>query len=1478
MPVSRARNLRPRAIVGALIAALLVASGATPAAAAPISMDFPTVFISQVTGQTTTLLTATQSSLGGGSMTLTPVLTTNYTYNSLGYRYADGYIYGMNNTAQLIRIEQSGTGYAVVPLGDVRNASGTSPISGQLAAGSFGEGPYLDQYFARGASGVMYRINVDTRRYTSFNLSSNVTLYDFTAAHGYLWGALGTTTKQIVRIDPANGDVTAINVPGVFPSTDTSGNYGAAWTYGNGNLGFANNESGVITQVAITNPGAATPTVTLVSRITGPSTSQNDATTTPALPADLALTVTPPVAAAHGGPIAWTVSVANVGTGISQGGSSGGTFSFPVPSGVTNVSVPSGCTLTAGTMQCVTPPLLKGGAPVEYEFTANAPLTVESSTTITLTGNEADPAPGNNTATVPVTLLPQARTSTGTGPAPQSASVAVPVGGSVTLVNGLGYPVTTIDRPGQGTYSVSGSSLVFTPVLGYTGTPAAAPFLVTGTAGTSTGTYTPTVTPPTPPVAPHLTTSDTSPAVQGVTVAPPAGGLIVLVDAAGDPLGGTSRTIPGQGTYVLTPASGVITFTPEPLYVGEATPLRFRLTDAYGQSATGSYTPTVHAPDGPSAVPLTSGGEGTETQEAEVVAPTGGTLVLLDDENNPQSSLVVPGVGTFTVAGAGLRFEPVLGYVGDGTSVSYRVTDAYGQTASSTYRPTVTVPPGPSAADLASSGFGTTPQSPPSAVTVPTQGSITLLDGDGQPATSVTVTAGTYSLDTETGEFTFTPVLGFTGSPAPAGYRVTDAYGQTADAIYTPTVHAPDGPTAVPLTSGGIGTETQEVELVAPIGGTLVLLDGANTPQSSLVVPGVGTFTVAGPGLRFEPVLGYVGDGASVSYRVTDAYGQTASSTYTPTVTVPPGPSAFNLSSTGTGTAPQSPLSAVTVPTQGSITLLDGDGQPATSVTIAAGTYTLDTETGEFTFTPVLGYAGSPTPVDYRITDAYGQTAEAIYAPQVLVPGAPTAVNLTSEDESPAVQHAAAVIPPSGTVTLLDADLDPASSVTVTGGTYTLDANTGVLSFTPEPFYVGSPTPVVYEVSDAYGTTARAQYSPTVLVPAGPVAVPFTSNGVGTEPQSPATTVVIPASGSVTLLGADGDPAASVTTAEGRFELDTTTGRFTFTPVLGFAGVASPVDYEVTDGYGQTARSSYTPTVLEPSVPVALPLTSTGVGVDPQSPSTFVTIPDGGSVTLHDGDGNPVASLSTPEGLFELDTATGELTFTPVLGFTGEAAPVTYEITDAYGQTATATYTPTVLAPAGPTASPITSVGPQGTAQRADVTLSIPTGGSVTLRDALGAPTLEVVVPGQGTYSLDPVTGVLSFLPLPDFVGNADPVQFAIIDAYGQEAVSTYTATVIPAAVDDDAPPVEDDDGTEDDGTDDGTDDDGTDDDGTDDDGTDDGTDDDGTEDDGAENDGTEDDEIAVTGASVQTALALALMLLLGGAVALVVARRWREN
>lgn len=79
--------------------------------------------------------------------------------------------------------------------------------------------------------------------------------------------------------------------------------------------------------------------------------------------------------------------------------------------------------------------------------------------------------------------------------------------------------------------------------------------------------------------------------------------------------------------------------------------------------------------------------------------------------------------------------------------------------------------------------------------------------------------------------------------------------------------------------------------------------------------------------------------------------------------------------------------------------------------------------------------------------------------------------------------------------------------------------------------------------------------------------------------------------------------------------------------------------------------------------------------------------------------------------------------------------------------------------------------------------IPVPLGGWVALLDAEGAPVTATTFRGQGTYTLDPATGQISFRPHAAFYGTARAVGFQLTDAIGQVSTGTYQATVVPRPI-----------------------------------------------------------------------------------------------
>lgn len=390
------RVRKPRKAVATLAIALIAggALSASPAMAAPgdpFNPADPLVFVAQ--GQPTGLYQAVTDSSGTVNFQAEGP-TSPITYNAIAYNSADNYIYaiaGAGNATypnnSLLRIGQNGT--------LTRVGTATYPAAN---AGAFADDGLF--YISSSAAGytTLTGINVTTGAVArTVTMSQAPATADFTFADGYLWGQTASAgVSLIVRINPTNGVVNFYPAP-FFVNGDTDLS-GASWTFGNGNLGFSQNVSGTVTQVAVTNPAAATPTFTLVSRTAGPASGNNDGTASSGQPTDLSIVKTGPVAiVSAGGTVTYTLTVTNNG----PGNSSGFVVNDTLPAELTNVATASdACTVTGNDVQCVGGRLVAGDS-VTYTVTATVPASTTASVenTATVTSNEEDPTPGNNTST-----------------------------------------------------------------------------------------------------------------------------------------------------------------------------------------------------------------------------------------------------------------------------------------------------------------------------------------------------------------------------------------------------------------------------------------------------------------------------------------------------------------------------------------------------------------------------------------------------------------------------------------------------------------------------------------------------------------------------------------------------------------------------------------------------------------------------------------------------------------------------------------------------------------------------------------------------------------------------------------------------------------------------------------------------------------------------------------------------------------------
>ena len=1009
-----------------------------------------------------------------------------------------------------------------------------------------------------------------------------------------------------------------------------------------------------------------------------------------------------------------------------------------------------------------------------------------------------------------------------------------------------GSTTKTVD--GVGTYTVAADGTVtFVPEKSFTGTAPAVTVVREDMNGTkASATYTPTVTPVTPTAAPAESTDVQGATQTGKPVFTEGNSRVPMNDdvAATFDDGSTTKTVDGVGTYTVA-ADGTVTFVPEKSFTGTAPAVTVVREDMNGTKASAAYTPTV-TPVTPTAEDTTSTGKQGQTQTGKPKFTEGNSRVPMNDDvpatfDDGSTTKTVDGVGTYTVASDGtVTFVPEKSFTGKAPAVTVVREDKNGTKASATYTPTVT-PVTPTATPAESTGpqglvqTGTVTFTEGDEVAPIDKDTITLLDENGQPATSVVAKSpegkeiGTFTVDKDTGVVTFTPTdKSYSGDVVPVKVQAADTNGTTVETTYTPKI-TPVVPTSEDATSTDIQGQTQTGKPTFTEGNPNVPID-EDTPatfedgSTTKTVDGEGTYTVSPDGtVTFVPEKSFTGTASGVTVKRVDKNGTEITAKYTPTVT-PVTPTAAPAESTDIQGATQTGKPEFTegdsrVPMNDAVPATFDDGSTTKTVD-GVGTYTVAAD-GTVTFVPEKSFVGTAPAVTVVREDKNGTKASATYTPTV-TPVTPTATPAETTGVQGATQSGKPTFTEGNNRVPMNDDVpatfdDGSTSKTVDGvGTYTVAAD-GTVTFVPEPSFTGTAPAVTVVREDKNGTKASATYTPTVnpvtLTPTNKV-----SEDIQNIPQTETPTFALSDDETAQITSkklidpATGQPTdeTTVTVAgEGTYTIDPTTGAVTFTPEKDFVGTATGVKIQaiatITNEDGKTSTitsdASYTPTVVA-AVPTAKPATSKDIqGATQTGTPTFegatvqvngqdkaITIKDN-SYTLLDKDGNEVATTpayaedgTTEIGTYSIDPATGQVTFTPTdKSYTGKVTPVKVQAESSNGIKVDTTYTPEIV-PVTPTATPAETTDIQGATQTGKPEFTegdsrVPMNDDVPATFDDGSTTKTV--DGVGTYTVA-ADGTVTFVPEKSFTGKAPAVTVVREDKNGTKASTTYTPTVTP--------------------------------------------------------------------------------------------------
>ena len=1022
---------------------------------------------------------------------------------------------------------------------------------------------------------------------------------------------------------------------------------------------------------------------------------------------------------------------------------------------------------------------------------------------------------------------------------------------SYTLLDNDGNEVTSTPAYAAdgtteiGTYSIDSATgrVTFTPTdKSYTGVVTPAKVQAESSNGIKVDTtYTPEIVPVTPTATPAETTD-----IQGATQTgkPEFKGGTVTVDGVEKTVaineavpatfddGSTTKTVDGVGTYTVA-ADGTVTFVPEKSFTGTAPAVTVVREDMNGTKASATYTPTV-TPVTPTAEDTTSTGKQGQTQTGKPVFTEGNSRVPMNDDvpatfEDGSTTKTVDGVGTYTVAADGtVTFVPEKSFTGEAPAVTVVREDMNGTKASAKYTPTVT-PVIPTATPAESTGpqglvqTGTVTFTEGDEVAPINKDSITLLDENGQPAASVEAKSpagdviGTFTVDKETGVVTFTPTdKSYSGDVVPVKVQAADANGTTVETTYTPKI-TPVVPTSEDATSTDIQGQTQSGKPTFTEGDPNVPIDEDTSAtfedgSTTKTVDGEGTYTVSPDGtVTFVPEKSFTGTASGVTVKRVDKNGTEITAKYTPTVT-PVTPTAEDTTSTGKQGQTQTGKPKFTegdsrVPMNDDVPATFEDGSTTKTVD-GVGTYTVASD-GTVTFVPEKSFTGEAPAVTVVREDMNGTKASATYTPTV-TPVNPTATPAESTGPQGLVQTGTVTFTEGDpvapinkdSITLLDESGQPAASVEAKSpagdviGTFTVDKETGVVTFTPtDKSYSGDVVPVKVQAADANGTTVETTYTPKIT-PVVPTSEDATSTDIQGATQTGKPTFTegdpnVPIDEDTPATFEDGSTTKTVD-GEGTYTVSPD-GTVTFVPEKSFTGTASGVTVKCVDKNGTEITAKYTPTVT-PVTPTAEDTTSTGKQGQTQTGKpeftegdSRVPMNDDVPATFDDG-----STTKTVDGVGTYTVAAdGTVTFVPEKSFTGKAPAVTVVREDKNGTKASATYTPTVT-PVTPTATPAESTGPQGLVQTGTVTFTegdevAPINkDSITLLDENGQPAASVEAKSPagdviGTYTVDKDTGVVTFTPTDkSYSGDVVPVKVQAADANGTTVETTYTPKITP--------------------------------------------------------------------------------------------------
>ncbi|MES2531475.1 MAG: tandem-95 repeat protein, partial [Pseudomonadota bacterium] len=906
-----------------------------------------------------------------------------------------------------------------------------------------------------------------------------------------------------------------------------------------------------------------------------------------------------------------------------------------------------------------------------------------------------------------------------------------------TDVDGDPLTIISVQDATNGTVSLVGGNIVFTPNADYNG-PASFTYTVSdGQGGVSTATVTVNVG----------AVNDTPVAGDDIASTPintPLANIAVLAndsDVDGDTLTVTTATLndPAQGTVTIN-ADGTLNFTPATNVSGPVV-ITYTVSDGHGGTDTATLTVNVGTNTPPESTDITlSGTEDTpltlnvadfgfsDADAGQALAnvrvdtlPANGTLLF-------NGSTVTAGqvISRADIAAGRLSFVP--GADGNGTgyaSFTFSVQDsggAFDATPNTIAFDIAAVNDAPVGGPDTFSAAEDTPLTIPATALLANDSDV---DGDTLALISVQ-DAVNGSVSLAGGNVVFTPNANYNG-PASFTYTVSDGHGGTSIVSVSVNIGAVnDAPVA--------GDDIASTPVNTPLLNIAVLANDSDVDGDALTVisatlndPTQGTVTVNPNGtLNFTPATNVSGP-VVITYTVSDGHGGTDTATLTVNVGANTSPDSVDVTVQGTEDTPVVLTTAAfdfvdadngqtlanvridTLPGRGTL-LLNGvavaQGQVVSAADIAAG---------RLSFVPAADGNGTGyTSFTFSVQDsdgAFDSTPNTVTIDIAAVNDAPVAGNDTA---STPINTPLTNIP----VLANDSDVD-GDPLTVTGatlndpaqGTVSINAD-GTLNFTPAANVSGAVV-ITYTVSDGHGGVATATLTVNVGANTPPDSVDVRLNGTEDTPLTlglndfafadadtgqTLTSVridTLPSQGTLLLNG------VAVVQGQVISAADIAASRLSFVPAADGNGTGyASFTFSVQDSAGAFDATPNTVTIDISAVNDA-PMVRPDTAASANGATVVIDVlandsdPEGGSLTIRAIEGVPIAvggSVAVTGGTVTLN-ADGTLSFVPQPGFSGTPS-FSYTAVDRDGAAATGTVSLSVSPAVQPPEPPEPSVPP----------------------------------------------------------------------------------------------------------------------------------------------------------------------------------------